>query len=90
MIKHSNVSHELQIREKNGEVWSTWRPAIAGMYREPRRLAYHGQLSLALDAVEIIHIEQYGDMHGVDFRCVTRSRTVTLRSGEASPERMQE
>lgn len=88
MIEHTERFHVLETREQRGGEWTTWRPAEAGMYRTAYLMAYHGMLSQAIEEAETIRIREYGDMHGVDFRCVTTTRTVTFNAGNAFDDRV--
>ena len=90
MIEHREIFHVLETRSRRSEdsPWLIWNPAEAGMYREAYLMAYHGRLSEAIELAETIRIKEYGDMHGIDFRCVTKTRTVTLRAGIPSEDRI--
>lgn len=78
MIEHKKTNHVLETRDRRGETWLIWRPANAGMYRKASLLAYHGRLHEAIESAEATRVSEFGDMHDVDFRCVTTSRTVTI------------
>lgn len=88
MLQRIETYHILETREQRNGEWSIWHPAKAGMYREAYLMAQRGRLNEAIERAEIIRIENYGDMHGIDFRCVTKQRTVTLRTGVASEDRI--
>ena len=90
MLQHVEMYHCLETRERRSKEseWMIWRPAEAGMYREAYLLAHHGHLSEAIELAEKTRIAEYGDMHNVDFRCVTKQRTVTLRAGVPSEDRI--
>lgn len=67
----------LEMRRNLGDgLWQIWAKPLAGMYRPAELLAYHGKASEAIEAAERITIEHYGNMIGVEFRCVTKTTTV--------------
>jgi hypothetical protein len=96
MLQHVETYHVLETREQRDGEWLSWHPAEAGMYREAYLMAYHGRLNEAIERAETIRLKNYGEMHGIDFRCVTQQRTVsvssertvTLREGVPSEDRI--
>jgi hypothetical protein len=88
MLQHVETYHVLETREQRDGEWLSWHPAEAGMYREAYLMAYHGRLNEAIERAETIRLKNYGEMHGIDFRCVTQQRTVTLRTGVPSEDRI--
>lgn len=68
----------LQVRHKaNADEWTVWARPVADMFRQAELLAYHGRITEAIETAERMHIEQYGTMCGVEFRCVTKTTTIT-------------
>lgn len=88
MLQHIETYHVLETREQRNGEWLIWHPAEAGMYREAYLMAHHGRLNEAIERAETLRIENYGNMHGIDFRCVTKQRIVTLRAGVPSEDRI--
>lgn len=82
----STTDHCLQMREIHridGGVETCWHPVEATMYKEARRLAWHGHLHEALKAAEDARVANYGDARGVEFRIVTITKSVTSAFPEA-------
>ena len=78
MRQHVELYHTLEMRRKvNADEWQSWHKPTAGMFRACEVMAYHGRLIEAIEEAERTQIENYGDMHGIEFRCVTKQRTVT-------------
>ena len=75
MRQQTTTEHQLEIRD-NPRV--TFRPAIAGMYRPAHVLLTDGMIQRALVAAQDAHVENYGDMHGVSFRVVSKTTTVSM------------
>ncbi len=89
MLNQSTDSHTvLEMRRKiSADEWHVWAPPQAGMFKPAMLLASHGRICEALVAAEDIQIENYGDMHDVEFRCVTKSTTVSMT--QAVPKRTE-
>lgn len=60
---------------------NVWHKPIEGIYRPAELLAYQGRLVEAIEEAEKIRIREYGEMHGIAFRCVTETKTITVASG---------
>ena len=58
--------------------WLAWGPAASDMFRQAKLLAYKGRLIEAIEEAQRIQIEKHGNMFNVEFRCVTKSTTITL------------
>ena len=88
-MQHFTRTHHVleQQDQRNGE-WCNWHKTTAGMFRPAEMLAYQGRLVEAIEAAETIQIENYGNMHNVRFRVVTKSVTVTTNAGSINPEIM--
>lgn len=83
MKQYTETEHVLQMRDDVGTPReSTWRTVIAGMHMEDLELTASGLIQQALRKARDTHIEHYGNMHGVEFRVVTTTRTVTVLGGE--------
>ena len=80
MRQYTKTYSTLELREQRGDEWTIWFPAQSGMYRPAFLLAYQGRLIEAIEAAQDIRIENYGNMHGVEFRCVTKTTTITAAS----------
>ena len=78
MKQITETYHTLEILE-DGKVWCRIE---SGTYREAFLLAYYGRLSEAIELAERTRIESYGHMHGVRFRVVTTTKTITVNAGE--------
>jgi len=74
MRQQTETWHTLEVRDKTNLIF---RPASAGMYREANLLANDGLLERSMQKACDIHIENYGNMHGVTFRIVTKTTTVS-------------
>lgn len=74
MRQQTETESYLEIRDSHRQ---TFVPCNAGMYQRARLLAQNGHAQEALNAAEEIHIEHYGQMHGVTFRVVTKTVTVS-------------
>lgn len=81
MQQYSKTEHVLQTRGKLDSTWSSWYAPAAGMFQPAKLLAYHGRLTEAIEKAEEIYMENYGNMHGVEFRCLTVTKTVTVNMG---------
>lgn len=85
MRQYTETFSVLEMRKKVGsDDWSVWAKPYAGMFRPAELLAHQSRLTEAIEAAERIQIENYGSMFGVEFRCVTRSVTVTANLPLAS------
>lgn len=73
----TQTHHVLEIRDDR----SDWCPPVSGMYRPAVLLAYQGRIVEAIELAETIRIREYGDMHGIAFRVLTTTKTVTVASG---------
>ena len=74
MHKTTKTDWSLQLRR---EPHAGWFPVTAEMYNGAMLLAQVGQLIGAIEEAYAVRIAEYGNSHGVDFRCVTTTRTVT-------------
>jgi hypothetical protein len=70
----------LEMREIRSKEWTTWHKPLNGKYRPAELLAYQGRLTEAIERAQEIQIADYGNMHGIEFRCVTKSTTVTANT----------
>lgn len=80
LLSATSTDHALEIREPAG----VWRPALDELYGRARSLAYRGRHEEALTAAEEALVAARGNMHGVEFRVVTNTRTATWHG--AAPE----
>lgn len=88
MRQYSETYHVLEVRTEVQSGWTAWHKPTAGMFRPAELLAYQGRLTEAIEAAEKTHIENYGHMHGVEFRCVTTTKTVTVNAGAIDEGRL--
>lgn len=72
------TSHVLEMKDNR----NTWHKPIGGMYRPAELLACKGRLVDAIEAAEEVTMEFLGNMHGISFRVVTTTRTITVSGGE--------
>ena len=79
MKQLTTTEHVLEMRESPNTIW---HPPIAGMYKPAVRLAWQGRLTEAIETACDIRIREYGEMHGISFRCVTKTETITVLGGE--------
>lgn len=63
-------------RQVNETSWQIWCKPTAGMFRSAEVLADQCRISEAIQAAEEIQVNNYGNMFGIQFRCVTKSKTV--------------
>lgn len=89
MRQYSETYHTLETRRKLGDEWSVWQRPIESMFRPSVMLAYQGRLVEAIEEAEKIHIQNCGHMRGVEFRCVTKTKTVTVATGAIDEDRFQ-
>lgn len=82
-MDHTKTEYMLQIRNLTGS--TNWRPALAKLYKQAQLAVFYGNLTEGIQLAEELHIENYGDMHDVEFRCITHTKTITTL-GNASPE----
>ena len=75
MRQVSETKHTLEIRTYPD---SGWRVADVDMYRPAALLTYQGRLIEAIAMAWDILEQARGVMHGVSFRVVTTTRTVTV------------
>jgi hypothetical protein len=64
--------------EQSGPRGLAWHPASREMMGEACRLAEAGRSYEALLLAQDLYIGKHGDMHGVDFRVVTKEVTVSF------------
>lgn len=69
----SKTDHVLEIHDGR----NTWRQPMAERYQPAKQLAWQGRIVEALEAAEEIRVREYGEMHGVRFRMITHTETVT-------------
>lgn len=81
MRQFTESYHVLQVRRKVGNEWNIWNKPVAGMFRPAELLAYQGHLIEAIEEAQRTQLREYGNMHGVEFRCLTKSTTVTIATG---------
>lgn len=81
IMQLTQTYHSLEMRRWRNDDWLAWSLTTAGMLQPARTLASQGRLTEAIEAAESIWIENYGNMHGVDFRCVTKTTTITVNAG---------
>jgi hypothetical protein len=81
MNQYTETNTTLEMRRKVGEdTWQVWAPPLAEMYRPAMSLAYQGRITEALELAERIQIQNYGNASFVEFRCVTKTTTITAIS----------
>ena len=74
MRQATETDHTLEMRLYTDGPWGRCE---AGIYQPACLLAYQGRFVEAIHKAEDAHIRGCGDMHGVSFRVVTTTRTVT-------------
>jgi len=89
MRQYTETNHSLEMREIRGDVYTCWYPPTAGMLKPAVTLAYHGRLMEAIELAEDIIVKNYGHMNGLEFRCVTTTKTVTTNSGLIDEDRLR-
>lgn len=67
-----------QTLEMNGPRGQVWRPALPEMFQAARELAAAGRTYEALLCAQDAYVSANGNMHGVEFRVVTREVTITV------------
>ena len=77
MRQYTETYHVLQMREQRNGEWTVWHKPIAGIFRQAEELTYQGRLIEAIEEAQRARIENYGNMLGIEFRCITRTVTVT-------------
>jgi len=74
MRQATETDHVLEMRHQPDE---PWHGCVGRVYQPAALLAYQGRFVEAIHEAEITRIREYGNMHGVSFRVVTTTRTVT-------------
>jgi hypothetical protein len=64
--------------EQSGPRGLAWHPIDGELFREAVHIARAGRSYEALLLAQDTYIAKYGDMHGVDFRVVTKEVTVSF------------
>lgn len=78
MRQYTETYHTLEMRRKvSSDEWNVWHRPVSWMFQSASLIAFYGRLVEAIEEAERIHIREYGNMHGVEFRCVTKSTTIT-------------
>lgn len=79
MQQLTSVEHCLEMANGDG----MFHKPVAMMFRPAMILAHHGRISEAIETAYTIHQQNYGHCHGVLFRVVTVSKTISF---EGPPE----
>jgi hypothetical protein len=74
MKQQIETESHLEVQDRPG---LSFRSVSEGMYQEAKKLAWEGHLYSALNKAMDIRIANYGDMHGITFRVVTKSTIIT-------------
>lgn len=82
MKQMTETFHTLEAREKRCGEWTIWRRAAGCVCRDAELLAYQGRLVEAIEEAQRGYIHEHGHMHGIEFRCVTKSTTITVACGK--------
>ena len=89
MRQYSETYTTIEMRRNLGTEWEVWHKPLDGIFRPAEMLAYQGRLIEAIESAETAHIQEHGSMWDVEFRCVTRTTTITakcpLHDGWATP-----
>lgn len=81
MRQYSETYTTLEMRRKvNADEWQVWAKPLAAMFRPAELLAYQGRVTEAIEAAEKIQIQNYGNMLDIEFRCVTKTTTITANA----------
>lgn len=75
MQQLTNTSATLEMNGPRGQVW---RPAVHDIFQGARELTAAGRTYEALLCAQDAYVSAHGDMHGVEFRVVTREVTITV------------
>ena len=87
MRQYTETEHCLEARTQRGDSWTIWQRPEAGLLRPAVLLAYQGRLTEAIEEAQRLYIENYENMHGIEFRCMTKTRTVTVATGAIEADR---
>ena len=74
MRTFTNTEHDLQMRQDGG----VWHWCFDDLYSNGQILASQGRLVEAIESAQRVHIDKHGHMFGVEFRCVTKTTTITM------------
>lgn len=89
MRHYTKTNHVLEMRQLVApDTYDSWHMPCAEMYRPAQVMAQQGKLIEAIELAEKITIENYGHMCGHEFRCLTRTATVTLLAGPLGDARL--
>lgn len=81
MRQYTETYTTLEMRRKVDEdTWQVWAKPLAEMFRPAMLLAYQGRTTEAIEEAEKIQIRNYGDMLFIEFRCVTKTTTITANA----------
>lgn len=69
------INHVLEVAGPRG---IAFRPAYDEMYNPAQKLASLGNIEASIVAAEDAYIAKEGNMHGISFRVVTTSKTISV------------
>ncbi len=78
MRQATQTYHVLEIRRRPD---ASWQICNAGMFNPAIKLVHHGHLSEGIEKAGDIYVDEFGNMNGVSFRCLTTTKTVTVCGG---------
>jgi hypothetical protein len=85
MQQMKTTSQTLEMSGPRGQIW---RPAIGDVFINANTLVAAGRTYEGLLAAQDAYVATHGDMHGVDFRVVTKELTVTFL-GAFTPDKWE-
>jgi hypothetical protein len=89
MITATETSHELEYRNTVSGPF-VWTPAsIYRALRAAASIAANGNVTGAIEAAYDTWQKRHGNCHGVEFRVISRSVTVTVLGGEWTEDRLR-
>jgi len=82
MKQLTETFHTIESRYKvSAAEWSIWARHPSCVCRDAELLAYQGRLIESIEEAQRAYIRERGNMHGVEFRCVTNTTTITVCTG---------
>tara|TARA_R110002126_G_C10452607_1_gene499712 strand:+ start:1654 stop:1914 length:261 start_codon:yes stop_codon:yes gene_type:complete len=82
MKQLTETFHTIESRRRVcGIEWTIWARHPSCVCRDAELLAYQGRLVEAIEEAERAYIRERGNMFDVQFRCVTKTTTITVCTG---------
>lgn len=78
MRQYTTTYHRIQSRRRVGDSWTTWCALTpTQLFRPVELMVYHCKLIEGIEEAQRIWLGKVGQLHDIEFRCVTDTTTVT-------------